>query len=313
MSHDGCTIERVRDALREEAIGVTVVVPSYGEGQGIVPTLASLWDEMVQLGVSDATVLLSDSSPDNATVHAARQWASTVGCRLVVDHSDRRRSLKEALNVALDACDAEVVVVTVADVVVPAGSLANLIEPICATRSADVVVGVAASDPSVDGLRYRARSFQLNVVRRLVHGVDAPMRAEGAFWAAHRRFYARWRFPIGRGSVVDDVELVRAVEAGGFRGLTVADAVVYKVPPGTVRDFCLQTRRFYFATAEDRPAVRSRAEWVAFGVEAARDPVGAVLYGTYRAVAAVMARRWARSAHSETWEPSLSTKRGTMR
>lgn len=313
MSQDGCTIERVRDVLRQEAIGITVVVPSYGEGQGIVPMLASLWDGMVQLGVSEAAVFLSDSSPDSTTVNAARQWALTVGCQLVVDHSDDRRSLKQALNVALDACQTDVVVVANADVVVPAPSLANLIEPICATRSADVVVGVAAPDPSVNGLRYRAGAFQLNVVRRLVHNGDSPIRAEGALWAAHRRFYALWRFPIGRGSVADDVELTRAVEAGGFRGLAVADAVVLKVPPGTVRDFCLQTRRFYFATAEDRPAVRSCAEWAAFGGEAARDPLGAVLYGAYRGVAAVTARRWARSAHSETWEPSLSTKRGTTR
>ena len=95
--------------------------------------------------------------------------------------------------------------------------------------------------------------------------------------------------------------------------MTVADAVVLKVPPGTIRDFCLQTRRYYFATADDRPAVRSRAEWKAFGAEAARDPLGAVLYGAYRGIAAVTARRWAKSAHSEFWEPSMSTKRGTIR
>jgi hypothetical protein len=67
------TIERVRAVLRQESIGVTVVVPSYGEGSGIVPTLASLWDGMVQLGLQHASILLSDSSPDHATVDAARE------------------------------------------------------------------------------------------------------------------------------------------------------------------------------------------------------------------------------------------------
>ncbi len=313
MQQGSRTIERVRDALRQERIGVTVAVPSYGEGPGIIPTLVSLWDGMVQLGVPDAAMFLSDSSPDSATVDAACQWASSAGCRLMVDHSDRRRSLKQALNVALAFCETDVVAVTNADVVVPAASLAYLLEPICALQSADVVAGVAAPDRSVKDVRHRAGAFQLNVVRRLVRTGGSSLRAEGALWAAHRRFYADWRFPIGQGSVADDVELARAVEARGFRGLAVADAVVLKVPPGTIRDFCLQTRRFYFATADDRPAVRSGAEWRAFGTEATRDPLGALLYVAYRGVAAVTARRWAQSAHSELWEPSMSTKRGTIR
>jgi hypothetical protein len=313
MQEDDRTIGRVRDALRQERIGVTVVVPSYGEGSGIVPTLASLWEGMVRLGLEDAPVLLSDSSPDSGTVDAARQWASAASCRLVVDHSTERRSLKQALNVALACVETDVVVVAVADVVVPSASLACLIEPICVLHSADVAVGVSASDPSVKGLRHRAGAFQLDVVRRLVRTGGSSMRAEGALWAAHRRFYAQWQFPIGQGSVSDDVEVARAVEAGRFRGVTVADAVVFKVPPGTIRDFCLQTRRWYFASADDRPAVRSTAEWKAFGAEAVRDPLGSTLYVTYRLVAAVTARRWARSAHSETWEPSMSTKRGTIR
>jgi len=307
------TIERIRAVLQQDRIGITVVVPSCGEGSGIVPTLASLWDGMVQLGLEDASIFLSDSSPGHATVDAARQWASTAGCRLLVDHSDERRSLKQALNVALASCETDVIVVTNADVVVPAASLAYLIEPICALHCADVVAGVAAPDPSAKGFRHRAGTFQLNVVHRLVRTGDSSMRAEGALWAAHRRFYAQWRFPIGQGSVADDVELARTVEAGEFRGVTVADALVFKVPPGSIGDFCLQTRRCYFATADHRPAVRSTAEWKAFGAETARDPLGSTLYVAYRVAAAVTARRWARSAHSETWEPSLSTKRGTMR
>ncbi|MHB1553629.1 MAG: hypothetical protein ACYCSX_11335 [Acidimicrobiales bacterium] len=169
-----------------------------------------------------------------------------------------------------------------AEIVVPSGSMAHLLGPICALQSADVVVSVAASDRPVKHIRHRAGAFQLAVLPWLVRTGGASMRAEGALWAARRRCYAQRRFPIEQGSVADDAELARAVEAGGFRGMTVADAVVLKVPPGTIRDFYLQTRRFYFATADDRPAVRSRAEWKAFGAEAARDLLGAVLYGAYR-------------------------------
>lgn len=77
-----------------------------------------------------------------------------------------------------------------------------------------------------------------------------------------------------------------------------------------MKDFCLQTRRSYHATRDDRPAVRGLGEWRAFGAEALGDPLGAVLYGAYRGYAAVSARRWEAAAHGETWEPSMSTKRG---
>lgn len=282
MQEGSGTIERVRDVLRQDGVGITVAVPSYGEGQGVVSTLASLWDGTVQLGFPHAAVFLSGSSSDSATVDAASRWASTVGCRLVTDHSDRRRSLKQALNVALTFFETEVVAVAVPDVVVSAASMARLLEPICALQSADVVVGVTAPDPSVKGIRHRASMFQLNVVRPLVRTGGSSTRAEGALWASHRRFYAQWQFPIRQGSVADDVELARAVEAGEFQGLSPADSVAFKVPPDTIRDFCLQTRRFFFAIAGDRPALRSRAEPKMFGAEAARDPLRAVLYGAYR-------------------------------
>jgi cellulose synthase/poly-beta-1,6-N-acetylglucosamine synthase-like glycosyltransferase len=311
MREEHDVIERVRATLREQGIGIAVVVPSYGEGRGIVSTLTSLHDGLVRLGVPDAALFLSDSSPNSATVDAAQQWAVTAGCQLTVDHSDQRRSLKQALNVALDWCDTDVVAVTVADVIVPATSLAHVIAPICVQRSADAAVGVAAPDLSVHGLRYQAGSSQMRAVRRLVYSGDMSIRAEGALWAAHRRFYAQWRFPIGQGSVADDVELARAVQARGFRGVTVPDATVLKIPPGTVRDFCLQTRRFYFATSEDRRTIRSRSEWRAFAGEALRDSAGALLYCSYRAAAAMTARHWASMAHTETWEPSMSTKRGS--
>jgi len=96
MPDASCTIDQVRAVLRQQRIGVTVVVPSYGEGSGIEPTLASLWDGMVRLGLDDSTVLLSDSSPITAPSTrpasglrplAAALWSITATS---TDHSSRR-------------------------------------------------------------------------------------------------------------------------------------------------------------------------------------------------------------------------------
>jgi len=299
MQSDNQVIQQARTLMRQKQLSVTLVVPSYGEGDGIVATLASVWDGMVQLGLHHEVIFLSDSSPDDATVDAAREWASSVSCQLMVDHSDRRRSLKQALNVALEACRTDLVVVTVTDVVLPAPSLAHLIVTLCGGEPTDVAVGLAGADPSAKELRYRAGRFQLQLVSRLVRSAAPGMRAEGA----------QWRFPIGSGSIADDVALARGVQVGGFRGRTAVDALVYKVPPGSVRDFCLQTRRFYYAISGDDPVRHGLDQWWAFAAEAVRDPIGAALYGAYRTVAAVSAQRWAESANSETWEPPLTTKR----
>lgn len=312
-ANDVETVDRVRAALSRRDVSVTTVVPSYCEGAGIVVTLDSLWDGMAAIGLERAAIFLSDSSPEPVTVDAARAWAMAAGCRLIVDHSNDRRSLKQALNVALAAVRTDLVVVTNADVVLPRASLAHLLAPFLVADPVDVVVGVAAPDPSVTGLSRRAGAFQLRAVQRLVEMSGPVMRAEGAFWSAHRRFYRSFRFPIGQGSVADDVELVKAVQERGCRGVTVPAAVVFKVPPGTVRDFCLQTRHFYYATAGSRRAGRSRPELRAFVDEARRDPLGAVLYSIYRGISAGTAWHWAQAAHAELWEQSTSTRREPVR
>lgn len=277
------TIEHVRERLTRQGTSVTVVAASYRERPGIVSTSASLSEGMQQLGLEYAQVFLSDSPPDDTTVDAASLWASAAGCPLVVDHSSERWSPKQALNVALASCGTDVVAGTNADIVVPAANLVHLVDPICTPHSGDVVVGVATPNPSLNGVRHRAWAFRVNAVRGLMANLSgSSIRAQGALWAAHRQFYAQWQFQIGRASITDDVDLACAVEARRSLGLTVADAGVFKVPPGTIRDFYLQTRRPYFAMSATRPSARNRAEWRAFGAEPARDPLGAVPYSGCR-------------------------------
>lgn len=69
----------------------------------------------------------------------------------------------------------------------------------------------------------------------------------------------------------------------------------------------------YHASATERPVVRGLVEWRAFCAEAAVDPIGALLYVAYRGLAAVTSPYWARLACTETWGPSLTTKRQATR
>lgn len=303
------SLDQVRRLLTARSVTVTFGVSAYNEGAAIVATLDSLWAGMQELGLDASPLLLSDSSSDPSTVQAAEEWARSTSANLVIHHSDSRRSLKAALNVILNNCHSDLLVVTVGDVVIPTSSLVVLLGTLLSEQHPDVVVGVSWPDPSIRGLRYRAGAWQLRVVQKLAALAPADeVRAEGALWGASRGFYEKFRYPEGSGSIYDDIELQRAVVAGGYRGANASSALVYKIPPGTLRDFCLQTRRYYCATG-DRAHKRTKRDWLALISNAGRDPVGAVLYCVYRCYAALFAQQFALSTNTEVWESSITTKR----
>jgi hypothetical protein len=304
------TLGQVRQQLHESGTTVAFGITAYNEGPGIVVTLDSLWAGIQSLGLHAAPLFLSDSSDDPLTVQAAEEWARGTQCNLVVDHSAARRLPKAALNVILSSCRTDLLVVTNADLVIPAESLALLLGAALMPPFPDIAVGATWPDPSARGLRYRAGAWQLRVVQRLAARAPTDeVRAEGAFWCARRRFVEKFRFPEGSGSIADDVELQRAVVSRGYRGANVSSAIVYKIPAGSPHDFALQTRRYHFAVG-DQPPRRSRQDWSALRFEAARDPIGAVLYCAFRCYAFVFRRQIALATDKEMWEPAATTKRG---
>lgn len=136
----------------------------------------------------------------------------------------------------------------------------------------------------------------------------APLRAEGALWGAWRTFYEGYRFPEGSGSISDDIELTKAVERGRGLGLTARDALVYKIPPGSLHDFCVATLRFYYASGKSQLQDFVKYKEVFFQ-EARHDPLKAMAYVAYRLYAIAFASRFVQGANSETWEIAWTTKR----
>ena len=309
MNRPAHAIDSARRCLASIEADIAVAIPSCGEGIGILPLLESLWDGMNVLGLEKAPIFLSDSSDDLTTVQAARSWSKTSGAKLVIDHSDVRRSLKAALNVAIRWATTSVIVFVNADVVIPEFSLAALLVALLETPDTEVAVGVALPDPRSRSFRRHAASFQLRAAARVMDLSPPGIRSEGAFWGARRSFYKNYLFPEGSGSVADDVELVKAVTAGNHRGTTAPRAIVYKIPSGTVGDFCLQTRRSLASGKDIRKTGDWRRRLTAFLQESIHDPVGATLYSLYRVYCRIFARRFDKVSNSETWEISESTRR----
>lgn len=290
--------------------GITIQfgIPSYNEGQGIVPTLESTFQAARMCGIPRPSFVLSDSSDTAKTMSATEAWAGSKTVSLVVDRSQRRRSKKEALNAILEKADADLLVLLDADLVVPAGGLAVLLADLTAAPRPEMAFGAVAPDPRKRAIKYRAGAWQMQAVRRLNSRLpfDA-VRTEGAFWGTWRSFYEHYRYPLERGSIHDDLELAGHIRERSIPVRNSWRAVAYKVPAASFRDFYVQTYRYY-AAAQGTPRRARRDVALAAAVQALRDPIGAVLYVYARLWAALYHRRRP-IAFEEQWDTAPSTKR----
>lgn len=301
-------IDHVREALREEQI--CVAVPSYGDGNGVVPTLQCVHEALAALDLPRCAIFLSDSGPDATTVVAARAWADASGARLVIDRSEERRSKKQALNVAFDSVEgraARVVVHVDADVTFSPASFAALVGCLL-DGDRDAAIGLKLPDPSARRLSQRAGAWQLGVVARFAYGQpDDYLRAEGSFVALSRAFLEDFRYPIGEVAAIDDVALVSILRSQGRRAGNAWAAVDYAIPPGSVHDFGFQTYRHLDVTEDNG---RSAGQLTAAVRAGLTDPVGAAAYVTFRVLARL--RRDSIVLHdkkTETWARAESTLR----
>jgi hypothetical protein len=268
-------------------ISLLIVLPSYAMGSSIRPTLASITGAVAAWSSHSYTLVLSDSSPDDSPVAAVTQWAAEVGCGLVVDHSDTRRIQKDALNVAFskpEVAAADIVVVTNDDVLLDVSSINHLVHALTTHPEATIAVGSARPDPQHSAGARRAAAWQLEVVAEIGRRLPPKsLRSEGALWATRGEFAETFRYPLGHGSIADDVALAEHISLHHLTALNVHQAIVYKVPPAGFAEFYQQTRRFKVAvktTHASGPSLSTRG--CAVATAALRNPAGALNYGLYR-------------------------------
>lgn len=288
---------------------VSFGIPAYNEANGIIPTLNSLWGAMQALQVSEAPIIVSDSadSPSRSSALHVQAWAANLGARLIVDQCAHRRSQKEALNNIFDIASADLLIQMNADVIIPVSSLLSLFRHLLFSPRPVIAVGTVLPDPAFSRLAYRAGAWQMRSVWRAANRMPHhAVRSEGAFWGCWRSFYANFRYPVGTGSYADDAELARAIRRHKIPVANAADAFVYKIPPGSLRDFCSGRIRWEGAQPDNR---RGWAEYRAGLIEAVHDPIGAAMYLAARFWCRAKRDRLRAGAVSEMWAPLASTKR----
>jgi hypothetical protein len=231
----------------------------------------------------------------------------------VVDHSQNRRQIKEALNVAFSKSEvarADYVMVTNDDVVIDLDCAFNLLGALNENTDATIAVGCVRPDPSFSKGNRRAGAFQLNVVASIANELPlAAARAEGAIWATRGSFASSYRYPVGEGSIVDDVELISYIRTQRLLALNIPRAIVYKVPPSSFLDFANQTRRSSsVAEPSGAAAVSLAMKLHVFALELMRDPLGASRYVAYR-IFLIFGFGKVGSATTQQWDRSSSTFR----
>jgi hypothetical protein len=259
------------------------------------------------------TLVLSDSSPDDDICSQARGWSAKVNCTLVIDHSNQRRNIKEALNVAFskkEVANAEIVIVTNDDVEFDVTCISEMVRALSEDADAAIAVGCVLPDPLYASGRRSAGAWQMELATRIARnlGPNAP-RSEGAIWGTRGKFASKYRYPIGSGNIADDVELRDYVKQNNLGALNAHQAVVYKIPSEGIMEFAIQTQRSQVSskTASNvaiAPTMKLRV--VVQGILGS--PIGAMKYFAYRLC--LLAGAGKKEVNTkENWDRALSTRR----
>lgn len=278
------------------------------------PTLDSLTTSIREFTDLEWTFILVDSSPTLGPVEEVQKWASEINCTLVVEHLDLRAIMKVALNVAFqkpETLSSDIVIVTNDDVLFRHDTITNLVNHLINNEEISIAVGVATLDENYSKLKgRRAGAWQLQFNKQLAHNLpNDSIRAEGSIWAARGDFISGFRYPIGSGSISDDVELATFVSTNGLSAANAKNAVVLKVPTKGFKEFSQQTRRFQKARSEAPPLKIPRRLIFLSIIEAfVSNPIGFISYVSYR-LGMYLKLDFRLPKSDENWERQQSTSR----
>jgi cellulose synthase/poly-beta-1,6-N-acetylglucosamine synthase-like glycosyltransferase len=222
-----------------------VLIPAYNEAAVIAKTLTSL---AACRPAPDEVVVVDDGSTD-ATAAVAQSYRSDLPQLTVIIQSNRGKA--GALNTAIAATSAELLVVIDADTVISPHTLGELTAPF-----ADPTVGAVAGNLKVGNRRYPLTALQaveyvttLNVDRRaqeLFGTITVVPGPAGAF----RRAALDQVGGYSADTMVEDADLTQTLLQARWRIHYAAGALVHTEAPQTLRDVVRQRRRWSYGTIQ---------------------------------------------------------------
>lgn len=236
---------RAGPARIPDGMVVTVAIPAYNESRVIAGTLRAL---AACHPPPQHVVVVDDGSVDDTSAVAEACRSVLPGLRVITQPN---RGKAAALNAAIAATDADIVVVIDADTQVTPSLIAEITAPF-----ADPSVGAVAGNVKVGNRRNVLAALQaleyvisLNVDRRaqdLLGVITVVPGAAGAF--RRTALDAVGGYPAD--TLVEDADLTQTLLRERWRIRYAPAAVVHTEAPQTLRDVVRQRRRWSFGTVQ---------------------------------------------------------------
>ena len=197
---------------------VALVIPTYNEAAVIPRKLENI--RQLDYPRDKLQIVIVDSASTDDTISLVKRFvadnAGNLACTLL--EQPVRMGKSEAINEALRHVDAEILILTDADVTFPSGSLYEIVagfqDPrIGAVSGVEVPVG---GDDMMGGVEGDYRRIY-TAIRMAEASVDTPFMCESEF-SAYRRELLQ---PLRPGTMCDDIELTVGVRSKGYRANTI--------------------------------------------------------------------------------------------
>lgn len=223
---------------------VSVGIPSYNEGLGLLRVLKQLVSQRLR-GSKIKEVIVSDDS-DDETPKLVEEFQDKVKppYELILLHHERRRGVASAWNEIFSTAKGDAVILYDADISLEPDTSANLLKPLTESKE----VGLAASNtiPSrgrgIAGRASAAVAKWLRIIRMRYPQSQFTVMGRGV--AARAELIEKVRIP--RNVLAVDLYLQCAAHKLGWKVAYVDEARVYFKPSETFRDFTSQIVRAYF-------------------------------------------------------------------
>ncbi|HEY6798690.1 MAG TPA: glycosyltransferase family 2 protein [Kineosporiaceae bacterium] len=229
---------------RPERAPVSVIVPAYNEGKGILATVTSL----VEATSPDGEIIVVD---DGSTDDTARIVAEA-GLPRVSLITQRNGGKPSALNTGLAAARHELVVMVDADTVVQRDAVDALVRAAVAAPDIGAVSGnvkVANRSSLLTCWQHLEFVSGFNLDRRLYDLIRMTPTVPGAL-GIFRRSALAVIDGVSSATVAEDTDLTLALQAAGFRVVYEPEAIAYTEAPRTVRQLANQRFRWTYGTLQ---------------------------------------------------------------
>ncbi len=235
---------------------ITVGIPSYNEGMGLVRLLRQLSGQRLD-NYSICEVIVSDDSDDN-TPTLVKKHVRNTPYKLILLHHNERRGVAEAWNEIFREALGDIIVLYDADVILEPDTTINLVRHIGGD------VGVAASNTLPLKARTVAGKASETVARWLrrlrLSNPDAQFTVMGRGLAIRRELAKRIRIP--ENVIAVDLYLQLSAERMGWRVRYVDEAHVWFRPVESFRDFASQVIRAYLGHRQLRRFKGKALKWL---------------------------------------------------